>query len=166
MKEYINLFYSIYLHLFLLFVFLSIFFWIIISKTESRVINKEMSEGVKNGLRNVKIPEKYMSQQTGNYLIGLFKGKDKTVIRNNDQLFKMNLIIIGVLLIGLIASIFVRYKFCGMLFDVGEVIGENIIILMLVGAIEYYFFTRVASKYVPVPPSYLPLAIKEEIQSL
>ena len=166
MSNYINLFYSVYLHLFLLFVFLSAFFWTVISKTESKAINGEMTRSINSGLKNFKIPEQYVTESSGSYLLGLYKGQDRTVERNNDQLFEMNIIIAVLIFIGLLATIYVRYVFCGKLFDIFEVLAENGLILMMVGAIEYYFFTKIASKYVPVEPSYLPTVVKEKLSSM
>ncbi len=166
MSNYINLFYSVYLHLFLLFVFLSIFFWTVISKTESRAINNEMTRSIKAGLKNFKLPNNYVTESNGSYLLGLYKGKDRTVERNNNQLLEMNFSIAIIIFIGLLATIFVRYVFCGKLFDIFEVLSENALILIIVGAIEYYFFTRIASKYVPVKPSYLPQVVKEKLNSM
>lgn len=166
MSDYINLFYSVYIHLFLLFVFLSIFFWTVISKTESRSINNEITRSVNAGLKNFKIPSQYVTDSNGSYLLGLYQGQDITVSRNNDQLFQMNIIIAVLIFIGLLATIYVRYAFCGKLFDIFEVLGENGLILIMVGAIEYYFFTRIASKYVPVKPSYLPSVVKEKLNSM
>ena len=166
MSNFINLFYSVYLHTFLLFVFLSIFFWTVISKTESRAINREMTNAAKDGLKNFKIPSKYMTEANGNYLLGLYHGKNRTVERNNEQLLQMNFSITMIMLIGLIAAVYVRYVFCGKSFDILEVLSENALILILVGAVEYYFFTRVASKYVPVSPSYLPTVVKEKLNNM
>jgi hypothetical protein len=36
----------------------------------------------------------------------------------------------------------------------------------MVGAIEYFFFMNIASKYVPVKPSYLPSVVKSELEKL
>ena len=47
-----------------------------------------------------------------------------------------------------------------------ELISENIFILLLIGGIEYYFFINVASKYVPVLPSFLPNVVQKSIQNL
>lgn len=166
MSNFINLFYSVYLHLFLLFVFLSIFFWTVISKTESRAINREMSNAIKDGLKNFKLPREYMTETNGNYLLGLYHGKNRTVERNNEQLLEMNVSIAVIILIGLIAAVYVRYVFCGKAFNVIEVVSENALILILVGAVEYYFFKKIASKYVPVKPSYLPTVVKEKLNSM
>ena len=166
MSNYIDLFYSVYLHLFLLFVFLSIFFWVVISKTESKAINNEITKSIKAGLKNFKLPHNYVTETNGNYLLGLYKEKDNTVERNNNQLLEMNISIVILILVSLLATVFIVYMSCGKLFDVFGVLSENVLILILVGAIEYYFFTNIASKYVPVKPSYLPQVVKEKLSSM
>lgn len=166
MDHYINFFYSVYLHVFLLFCFLTIFFWTVISKTEAKSLNREITNGIDQGLKNVHISDKLFDKSEQEYMRQYYKGKDSTVTRNNTHLLQFNIAFIVMLLIGLLASIFVRYALCGKSINWFEVIGENIIILLLVGVIEYYFFMNIASKYVPVMPSYLPNVVKKKIDSL
>ena len=166
MDYYINLFYSVYLHVFLLFCFLTIFFWLVISKTEENSINNEIVRGITSSLNDVHISTKVFPDPAAKYLEAFYQGENKTVIRNNDHLFQFNIAFIVILLIGFLGSIFVRYKFCRKGFSVMEVIAENILILILVGGIEYYFFMNIASKYVPIMPSYLPDVVIKKIKEL
>lgn len=166
MQHYINLFYSVYLHIFLLFCFLTLFFWLVISKMESDTINKEIVSGVKSGLKDIHISQNILTDDVKNYFENFYGGIDHTVERNNSQLLQFNISFIILLLIGFLCCIFVRYKFCGRGFNVMEVLGENILILILVGGIEYYFFMTIASKYVPVMPSYLPTVVRKKIHDL
>jgi hypothetical protein len=166
MDHYINFFYSVYLHVFLLFCFLTIFFWTVISKTEAKSLNREITNGIDQGLKNVHISDKLFDKSEQEYMRQYYKGKDSTVTRNNTHLLQFNIAFIVMLLIGFLASIFVRYVLCGKNINWLEVIGENVIILLLVGGIEYYFFMNIASKYVPVMPSYLPNVVKKKIDSL
>jgi hypothetical protein len=166
MEHYINFFYSLYLHIFLLFCFLTIFFWTVISKTESKTINNEIISGISEGLKNVHISNKIFTDNEVKYLEKYYQGQDSTVARNNRNLLQFNIAFIIILLIGFISCIFVRYVFCGKSINWLEVIGENLIILLLVGGIEYYFFMNIASKYVPIMPSYLPNVVKNKIDKL
>lgn len=166
MSNYINLFFSIYLHVTLLFIFLTIFFWTVISKTESDSINKEINNNIKDGLKNFHISNNIFTDKSLDYMKKYYQGQDDTVTRNNNQLLEFNIAFIVILIIGLIGCIFVRYVICSKNFDIWEVILENILILILVGAIEFYFFMNIASKYVPVLPSYLPNVVKNKIDKL
>lgn len=166
MQYYINFFYSVYLHVFLLFCFLTIFFWTIISKTEEKTLNDEIVSGINDGLKDVHIDKKIFTDNAVDYLNKYYEGQNSTVSRNNKNLLQFNIAFIVMLLIGLLACIFVRYVICGKNINWLEVIGENLIILLLVGGIEYYFFMNIASKYVPVMPSYLPNVVKDDIDKL
>lgn len=166
MEQYINLFFSVYLHIFLLFCFLTVFFWVIISKTEAQTINKEIVSGVNKNLQNVHISNQIFKDSAANYLKKYYEGENSVVKRNNNELFTFNIAFIVLLLIGFLTGIFVRYVFCGKGINWTEVILENLIVLILVGGIEYYFFMNIASKYVPVLPSYLPNVVKSEFDKL
>jgi hypothetical protein len=145
---------------------LTIFFWTVISKTEAKTINNEIVGGIKDGLKDVHISDQIFTNNGAEYLRKYYQGQDSTVTRNNRNLLNFNIAFIVLLLIGFFACIFVRYIFCDRSINWLEVIGENILILILVGGIEYYFFMHIASKYVPVMPSYLPSVVKEKIDSL
>lgn len=179
-SHYTNLFFSVYLHVLLLFIFLTIFFWTVIKNTESHSLYSEVNDSIEKGLKNIKLSdfvsgnlgsslEEYVSeneQKVKDYFDGYFADEDMTYKRNNSQLLKMNIVIIILLFVGLIGTIFVRYMICGNKLDFMEIIGENILILILVGAVEYYFFMNVASKYVPVKPSYMPSVVQDKIKSI
>lgn len=166
MEQYINLFFSVYLHIFLLFCFLTVFFWVVISKTEAQTINKEIVSGVNKNLQNVHISNQIFTESAANYVQKYYEGENSVVKRNNNELFTFNIAFIVLLLIGFLTGIFVRYAFCGKGINWTEVILENLIVLILVGGIEYYFFMNIASKYVPVLPSYLPNVVKSEFDKL
>ncbi len=166
MEHYINLFFSVYLHIFLLFSFLTIFFWVVISKTETRTINNEIVSGIDKNLKNIHISSDLFKDDAANYIQKYYQGENSVVKRNNDKLLTFNIAFIILLLIGFLTGIFVRYILCGKGINWTEVILENIIILVLVGGIEYYFFMNIASKYVPVLPSYLPNVVQSEFDKL
>lgn len=166
MEQYINLFFSVYLNIFLLFCFLTVFFWVVISKTEAQTINKEIVSGINKNLQNVHISSDIFKEPAANYLQKYYEGENSVVRRNNNELFTFNIAFIVLLLIGFLTGIFVRYAFCGKGINWTEVILENLIVLILVGGIEYYFFVNIAIKYVPVLPSYLPNVIKSEFDKL
>lgn len=178
--HYTNLFFSVFLHVLLLFIFLTIFFWSVIKNTESHSLYSEIDNSINSGLKCVNINEFFPKtesekiesfienneKEVKNYFDGYFSKEDSTYKRNNSQLLQFNIVIIVLLFFGLLATIFVRYLICGKTLNLGEIIGENILILIFVGAIEYYFFMNVASKYVPVKPSYMPSVVQKKINEL
>lgn len=180
-EHYTNLFFSVFLHVLLLFIFLTIFFWTVIRHTESNSLYKELDDSIDKGLKCVQLKE-FLPKEASNtpiesyvennekdiktYFDGYFSKEDSTYKRNNSQLLQFNIVIIALLFLGLLATIFVRYLICGKVLNFGEIIGENLLILVFVGAIEYYFFMNIASKYVPVKPSYMPSVVQKKINEL
>jgi len=147
---------------------LTIFFWLVISKTEKKSLSNEINSGIKNNLKNITISNKLFTTKEINYFEKYYKNQDLNVSRNNKNLLQFNIAFIVILLIGFIGSVFIIVNFGCKNNTVNwwEVIGENIIILLFVGGIEYYFFMTIASKYVPVMPSYLPNVIKNRIKNI
>lgn len=181
-EHYTTLFFSVFLHVLLLFIFLTIFFWTVIRHTESHSLYNELDDSIDKGLKCVQLKEflppeaskssmieSYVEsneKDIKNYFDGYFSKEDSTYKRNNSQLLQFNIVIIALLFLGLLATIFVRYLICGKVLNFGEIIGENLLILIFVGAIEYYFFMNIASKYVPVKPSYMPSVVQKKINEL
>ena len=161
--EYTNIIFSVVLHTFLLFTFLSILFWTYISKVEHKTLSREIDNAIEKSFKNVKIPEDYFTPEIYNYLKAFFSGENITNEKNNDVLVQYNITIIILLFVFLICIIFVRYVVCGQSIDIMEIIGENAIVLIIVGIIEFFFFKYIASKYVPVLPSYLPTVFEDAL---
>jgi len=160
-EHYTNLFFSISLHVLLLFLFLTIFYWTIITKTEKRSLDIEINNSIDS--LNIKIPKNSVTEDVFKYFKSYYSGKNSNLSKNNNLLLKFNIVIIILIFVVLISILSVRYFTCNLPISISEILLENIIILILVGGIEYYFFMNIASKYVPVLPSYLPSIVKENI---
>ncbi len=162
--KYHNIIFSVIFHVFLLFTFLSIFFWTIISKSESKSLYNEIDEGINSVISEIQLPKDIYTEDSYKYLKSYFKGEDLTYSKNNKTLFQYNITIIVLLLITFIAIYLVRKYICkDFNMNLGEILLENIIVLIIVGGIEYYFFTQIASKYVPIVPSYMPNLLKDKL---
>lgn len=154
-----NLLISITLHISLLFIFLSILFWTVISSTESRSFDSELDKSIDNINYKQKVPK-----EVKDYLLTLYSNKNITQEKNNNLLLTMNISIIIVLIIVLITQV-VFHNLCGGRVNYGEIILENIVILIIVGIIEFFFFKNIASRYIPVKPSYMTEVIKKSIDT-
>ena len=95
------------------------------------------------------------------FLIILYRCID--ISDNNKLLLKLNICIIVLLFCIILASYFVRYFICNEELNLWSIIIENILGLIVIGIIEYYFFINYASKYIPVLPSYLPTILNEKL---
>jgi len=164
-EHYTNLFFSVSLHVLLLFIFLTIFYWTVITQTEKRSLYSEINNSIQNNLSGINIPKNSFTEDIFNYSKAYYSGNDSNVLRNNRTVFKFNIVIIILIFLIFLTTIFVRYITCNKSISFLEIIIENIIVLIFVGGIEYYFFMNIASKYVPVLPSYIPSIAKEYIES-
>jgi hypothetical protein len=150
------------------------FFIFVISKTETNAIESQISSNIKSLIQkqfpiinkktngslctNIKRSSKLISK-----LSKSFDEPDETTTIYNKWLKQTGIIIaisIGLLCVLFYTVIRLSCNYCGPL---NELIVENLIIFGLVGVIEYEFFMRVASKYVPESPTFL---IKNFIETL
>jgi hypothetical protein len=69
------------------------------------------------------------------------------------KLSAMAIALIGVVVLALL--IYLLYNTCGQCIPLNHLLMENAIVFIFVGIVEYLFFTRVAMKFIPAPPSLL-----------
>jgi hypothetical protein len=80
--------------------------------------------------------------------------KPSELVAEHNNWVKISAIsVILVILFFLIIIIFVLSYSCNKCTGISSIIKENIITFMFVGIVEYLFFTQIAFKYVPAPPS-------------
>jgi hypothetical protein len=88
------------------------------------------------------------------YYVKLFSKEDDKRAKINDQILfymKMTNILIVIMLI-LFTYYLLKTKNV-FLEEVKYLLFENILTFIFIGVIEYFFFTRVALKFIPAPPS-------------
>ena len=153
----INLLISTMLHIFLLFVFLSILFWVVITQAETKAYSKELDKEIDK----IKIQGNAQIKHPSWYKL-MLNNSNITQTKNNNLLFTLNITIIVLLFVILVSAIIFTYLSGGTV-DFGEIILENFIILIFVGIIEFLFFKHIASRYIPVKPSYMSTFIAHKI---
>lgn len=153
---------NLFLHFLILFSFLSVFFIFFISKVSTDAFNNEvehlihelLSQRVKE-LKNSREFDEAIKLLPLKQLYESFQKKSKAVEIHNNDLIKL-VIVVNILLWVLFVSMTVLLKYeCGSNLKIEEIIIENLIIFACVGIVEYYFFTRIALKFVPVEPSFI-----------
>lgn len=154
-----NLLISATLHVFLLFLFLSVLFWTVISPTETKSFTSELDKSIDDINYQQKVPK-----EVKDYLLEIYDTKNITQDKNNSMVLLLNITIIVLLFIILVTQVIFRHLQGGTV-EYGEIIFENIIILVFVGIIEFLFFRNIASHYIPVKPSYMTNVIKQNIDS-
>lgn len=173
---------NIGLHVLMLFTFLTVLFFVIIVSKEKESINNAM-----NNVINKQIPKLLdgINDINKKYNIGTIdwtklnilaenvynnsQGDSQETIDNNNRLKWVSIIIIITLTV-ILLGLFLYYKFI-LKFNITikRIIGENIVIFIFIGIIEYVFFMSIASKYIPTTNELVSNtifdSIKKRIQS-
>ena len=161
---------NILIHVVILFTFLSALFFVYISRVESEAFKSELGDIVEKSVSNIleKQPEianytEMISPQLTTFA-NLYAKPARYVIEHNTVV-KFSAVFTILLLLAVILSILLVVKLeCGENIGLKDILVENIIIFTLVGFVEYLFFTRVAIKYIPTPPSLLTNTIFDSIK--
>lgn len=172
---------NIGLHVLILFTFLTLFFFAYASSLEKKNIDKALGNIIKdqtgtfltqinNWDKKITPSASYPTIQWNNVnnmagnLIKNSQGEVPKIEQNNKDLKKFGIgAIIGLavlLILTVLYFVFVRkYKI-----HMGGIIVENLVIFAFVGAVEYFFFTHIATKYVPVTPDFVSTTLLDRIK--
>lgn len=159
--DYVNFGINAYLHIFILFLFLSVFFMIYVTKLIKSAFDNEMSGLISSSMKQ-RI-DTLSDEQYANLLkvrdilpidglVRVYSGESPAVTLNNQWLFEMIITLNVIMFIILVLSIYLR-KSADQCLPFGEILLKNIIIFAFVGVVEYMFFTHIAFQYIPVNPS-------------
>lgn len=160
---------NILVHVIILFSFLSIFFFFYISKIESNAFKEELGGMITKNIN--KLVDSYPEiiptlGELNPYMIKFMKkyeSESQATIEHNIML-KFSSVFLVLIFLGILITIIVTLKFeCGKKTNIGSILAQNVVIFIFIGMVEYTFFTKVASKYIPVVPS---LMIDTIIESL
>lgn len=183
---------DILIHVFILSSILSIFFLVVIVPLEKNELNNEVNKNIGKGAKHFidqakatykqnKINAEILIQiMTGesvgtntnleefdeNFIKRLqkyYEGESETNIIYNKGLITNLATVIGFLLISIITIYFIFKNSCGKCPKIFTLIGENLILFSVIGIIEYIFFIKFASKYIPIKPSLIIKTVNESL---
>ncbi len=171
----VNLIINVIVHSLILFIFLSTFFFLFISKKEKESLDYQVDNLCKN-----RIPEvlKIIDDNDKNRIINwnLISQKaqeeikiddlniDNYIQTNNNTLVYIS-IIIGFSLLLLCILFYVYYKYIlNEEVHLSYLIKENIVVFIFIGAIEFLFFKNIASKYIPIFPVEISATLLDRIK--
>ena len=182
--ERANLALNISLHVFILFVFLVVFYFAYAEGLEQKSINKELhsvidsqvssvldsfkkASGSKSELTRRFVPSRESLEKISSRLESESKDTKKTQwIRNNNMNLKTTAVIIALGLCLLFFIQWIIYRFILKKNDIHmkHVLLENLVLFSIIGGIEYLFFTKIATHFVPVMPDTLSTSVVERVQ--
>jgi len=173
MSEQANYRINISLHVLILFTFLTVLFFTYISKLEQESISDALNSAINDQIGGVlsKMNESLISKyidwdivdQLAKNLKEEAKGESEEVKSNHHRLLIIGISIITGLAV-VFSSLYVYYYMKGTKIDIKKILIENAIVFSCVGVIEFLFFTKIASKYVPVTPDMLSDTILERVK--
>ena len=165
---------NVMLHIVILMTILSLFF-VLIASPQSRSsleheLNKFINESINVNINKLTPKQKNKLKEATKKpyfqnLMKLYETPDRTVKTHNEWLFKLLLFTNIFMLVIPVMVIAILTLSCSKCIPVNKIILVNLITFACVGVVEYLFFTNVALKYVPTPPSTLVNAFYKNIKS-
>lgn len=155
-------------HIFTLSLILGLFFFFVVAKLERENLQNEMENGIKKGLDSI---NNYPNGSAADIELAneldvmakLYKDDNEADKDYNQGLIYQCIIILSLLAFGLI-SVFLTMRWsshkCP---NLGRIVLQNLLLFGAIGVIEFLFFQHIASKFVPVMPSYMAEVITQEL---
>lgn len=155
----VNFWVDAFLHAIVLYLFLSLFYIYYITDLNVKVINKELNRNIQSTIETMKKSDKTLQNlefPNIDPIIQSLNRPDPVAEANNKWLFK-TIILTNIFLWSALIFVVVLMKYhCGDDIHFLHIVVENIVTFFFIGIVEYMFFTKVASQYIPVDPSFLP----------
>lgn len=166
----ITLIISIIVHILILLVIISTFYFLFVSRIAKKSFQNEIKHSVDDNL----IPSIKKSDVNGQFkkilkdsnleiLKEHFKLETDVTKVQNDWLVKANYgVLFGILLL-LIVTIFILYFSCGKV-PYNTIMLENSILFFLIAIVEVVFFLYIGSKFIPTKPSLIMKTFIESVE--
>lgn len=172
---------NILLHIIILFIFLSLFFFKYISKITEESVQKALNNIIKkevpiildniNNLNSKLNKNKNLNILDWNNIYNLsnnlYKKSDKKIpeiLENNNKLKKYSIIISSVLIV-LWFVLLIYFKYNNINIHLTSILRDNLILFLFIGIIEFLFFKNIASHYIPVEPDFVAITILDRIKT-
>lgn len=97
-------------------------------------------------------------------LMKKYEKPSEYVVAHNGWVKRSAIGVASVGVIMLIVVILLLNYSCGQKVDIVSIIKENVIVFVFVGVVEYLFFTNIAIKFIPAPPSLLVKTLIEKFK--
>ena len=175
-SEYLSLGINSAFHVLILFTFLTILFFMLIAPLMTGAFESEIRGEVNKAVEEMLVTlqasdrekvSKIISADIGggrtviDLLIAQYSTTSEVVSENNKWVKWTAIEIIGALFICITVVLLVLMYSCTKCTGVADILKENAITFVFIGIVEYLFFTKVAFKYVPAPPSTLVTTLVE-----
>ena len=157
-----------FFHIFTLSLILGLFFFFVVAKLERENLQNEMEDGIKKGLDSItdypngSHADKVLSEQLTT-MTKLYEKENEADKVYNQGLIYQCITILVLLLFGLVCVFLTMRWSAHKCPNLGRIVLQNLLLFGAIGVIEFLFFQHIASKFVPVMPSYMAEVISEEL---
>lgn len=168
---------NIGLHVLILFTFLTVFYFLYISKLTETTVKNSFDNLIKSNIKDILSQLDTIDKKTGNQLninwVAFNNYAKKLIddsqgnlpeIESNNKKLKFLAIGMIVLIVLVLIGLFFFFKWQGYHIQWWPIIKENLIIFSFVGVIEFLFFQKIAAAYIPVTPDFVSTSVLERIK--
>ena len=164
---------NIYVHCLILLSVLSCIFVFYVSKIVRTAVNTEIHHNITNLIKKLDLSSitkeyktKILNALESTNLHKIYGSDTESTTNNNKWLFTTIALIVGLFYFTMIASLTLLSMNKVVLPDLYEIGKMNAIIFGCIGVVEYLFFTRIAVKYIPAPPSMIAKTVLEDVRKI
>lgn len=158
------------LHVFILLIIISAFFFLYVSQLASEKFKDELADVINDNLnpalskadKDGKI-KAILAQIDLERMTEYYDVESQETKTQNGWLLKTTIMIVVVLLLILVVTIAIIKIFCRRI-PFGRILQENIILFTLVGSVEIAFFMFIARKFIPTKPSLVMQSFLDSIR--
>jgi len=152
--------FDILIHVSILALVLTVFFWTVIEPIAKSAIDKELNNGINKIFENIPVNLSINLPLIQNAacvaleeLNTKYSKPDVATESKNKWLLGANIMAVCILFATLAGAWLTLFYSCKKKVSLGLLIGENILLFGIIGLVEAAFFIFAARKFVPVPPS-------------
>jgi hypothetical protein len=161
---------DIFIHVTFLILVLSVAFWALVAPVEKKAFDSQIEDQIKQAMG---LAFKDISQDTVENLSKIdldvlskyYDQTDDTTSLWNGWLKKSNVLMAIVLIVTLVLVWAILSFSCGKCIPVGRLLVENFVLFACIVVVEALFFLKVASKFVPVAPSYMVQQLFKDLKT-
>ena len=184
-NENLNITINVFIHVAILFSFLTIIFWSYIKNIEKTNVQQQLGQITENSTIN--ILNKFMAfkdewNKNNSEKIIITKeiwGKiiswcnqeiqkssqtNEYITKHNNDIFKTVTIIMIILWVVTLFLIITAKFILKKKFPLKWIISQNICLFIVIGFLEFWFFTKIASKYIPTSSSDISITVLDEFK--
>ena len=161
---------DVLIHIFILASILSVFFLFVIVPIEKNELNNQVNSNIEDGLKTIMqqikksgLIAKSDTKEFLNRIQTYYSGESEVNNTYNEGIISSLLIVLGFILFSIVSVYLIYKQSCGRCPHIGSLIGENILLFLIIGIIEYIFFIKIASTYIPVKPTLIKETVNEYI---